>query len=390
MGSWFSNIHIRKNETATEDAIEKYIAGIMASKHYLPCVSEIDADGAIAIVTCDDCRWISLYSDLVMLEQPSKCAEIMRSLSSELLTDVLGISCFDSDYLYLNLINTSDKTDAWIGIGSASGLGIKRRSGISAWKKKVSDFQVFSESVKNKYVFAEEFLAMSERCFELPTVQSSASYESLKDFDLDKKARYYYFKLPEDMKSKEPVNLVPRIYSGMPCFLDKPSVVDGINIGGESRGLSVFFIGPYVENDEITFSDVCFVKWKNNRTESVPIDLTKVQLSDGQWAYYYHDPGFRIPSKVDDRLPILKRMCVESERSIIVRFVPHGNPRKILDITVVLVPDKNPKGQTGWNVWHHYGSKEKFIEQFNKTWQSPGKMSPAANRPPLLRIEDFD
>ena len=67
MGSWFSNIHIRKNETATEDAIEKYIARIMSSKHYLPCVSEIDADGAIAIVTCDDCRWISLYSDLLKI-----------------------------------------------------------------------------------------------------------------------------------------------------------------------------------------------------------------------------------------------------------------------------------------------------------------------------------
>ena len=147
MGSWFSNIHIRKNETATEETIEKCIGKMMASKHYLPCTSEIDADGAIAVVVSEDCCWISIYSDLLSLEVPSKCAEIMAPLSSELHTDVLGISCFDSDYLYLNLINTSDKTDAWIGIGSASGLGIKRRSGLSAWKKKVSDFHVFSESV---------------------------------------------------------------------------------------------------------------------------------------------------------------------------------------------------------------------------------------------------
>ena len=183
MGSWFSNIHIRKNETTTEETIEKYIGKIMASKHYLPCTSEIDADVAIAIVVSEDCRWISIYSDLLSLEIPSKCAEIMVLLASELHTDVLGISCFDSDYLYLNLINTLDKTDAWIGIGSASGLGIKRRSGISAWKKKVSDFQAFSESAKNKYVFAEQFLAMVERCLELPTIQSSASYEYLKDLE---------------------------------------------------------------------------------------------------------------------------------------------------------------------------------------------------------------
>ena len=391
MGSWFSNIHIRKNETATEEAIEKYISNFMAAKHYLPCTSEIDADGAIAIVASEDCRWISIYSDLLSLEEPSQCAEIMVPLSSELHTDVLGISCFDSDYLYLNLINTSDKTDAWIGMGSASGLGIKRRSGISAWKKKVTDFQAFSESAKKEYVFAEEFLAAVERCLELPTVQSSASYEYLKDFELDKKAKYFYFKLPENMKSKEPVKLVPRMYSGMPCFLDKPSVVDGINVGGESRGLSVYFIGPYVENDEITFSDVCFVKWNNNQTESIPFDLIKVQLSDGQWAYYYHDPGFRIPSKVDDRLPMSKRMRVENERSIIVRFVPHGNPRKLLDITVVLVPDWNPEGQTGWNAWHGWGSKKAFMEQFNATWDKHRAWCPNPNTcPPILKEEDFD
>ncbi len=368
MGSWFSNMHIRKNETATEQKVINFIREWMAAKQYTPCVCEMDADGAVAIVTNEDCQWISVYSDLLSFENPGEYTEIATPLSAELYTDVLGISCFDSDYLYLNLVNRVEKTDAWIGIGSASGLGIKRRSGLSAWEKKVSDYKAFSESAKKEYVCAEEFLSMAERCLELPVIQSAASYEYLKDFELDKKAKYFYFKLPEDIKAKEPVKLVPYMYSGMPCVLEKPSVVDGINVGGESRGLSVYFLGPYVEHDEITFSDVCFVKWKNNRTESVPFELTKVQLSDGQWAYHYHDPGFRIPPKVDGRLPMAKRLRVEKEQCIVVRFVPHGNPKKLLDITVVLVPDKNPEGQTEWNVWHRWGSKEKFVEQFNKTW----------------------
>lgn len=389
MGSWFSNIHIRKNETVTEPKVIDFIIEWMAAKQCAPCSSEMDADGAVAIVTNEDCQWISVYSDLLSFENPGKYTEIATPLSAELHTDVLGISCFDSDYLYLNLVNCEEKMDAWIGIGSASGLGIKRRSGLSAWKKKVSDYKAFLESAKKEYVCAEEFLVKAERCLGLPAIQSSASYEYLKGFELDIKAKYFYFKLPENMKTNEPVKLIPHMYSGMPCFLEKPSIVDGINIGGESRGLSVYFLGPYVENDEITFSDVCFVKRKNNRAESVPFELTKVQLDGGQWAYYYHDPGFRIPPKVDDRLPISKRMRVESEHSIIVRFVPHGNPRKILDITVALVPDKNPEGQTGWNAWHRWGSKEKFIEQFNKTWEFPRQMSPATT-PPLLRIEDFD
>ena len=86
-----------------------------------------------------------------------------------------------------------------------------------------------------------------------------------------------------------------------------------------------------------------------------------------------------------------KQMRVENERSIIVRFVPHGNPGKLLDITVALVPDKNPEGQTSWNVWHFWGSKEKFIEQFNAIWDKHRAWSPNPNTcPPILREEDFD
>ena len=86
-----------------------------------------------------------------------------------------------------------------------------------------------------------------------------------------------------------------------------------------------------------------------------------MQLPDGQWAYYPHDPGLRIPPRVDERLPPSKQLEVVYERSITVRFVPHGNPRKILDITVVLVPDQNPEGLFGWNVWKEWGSKKAFI-----------------------------
>ena len=229
---------------------------------------------------------------------------------------------------------------------------------------------------------AEQFLA-------LPALHSTASYEHLEDLDLDKKAKFFYFKLSDDMNAKEPVKLVPHIYSGMPCFLEKPSVVYGINIGGEARGLSVYFLGPYVENDEIIFSDTCFVMSKNNQTEYIPFSLTKVQLSNGQWAYHYHDPDFRIPPKADDRLPVSKSLQVKNENSIVVRFIPHGNHRKILDITVALVPDENPWGQTGWNVWHHHGSKEEFIEEYNKTWEFLRESDPA-NAPLLLKIEDFD
>ena len=391
MGSWFSNIHIRKRETVTEKTVAEYISKLLAVQQYLPAVSESDADGAVAIICDKDDPWISVYSDILSLEDPKLFSEIATPLSAQLHTDVRGISCFDSDYLYLNLINSDEKTDAWLGIGSASGLGIKRRSGLAAWKNKVYDFDAFSKAAKERYTFAEEFLGHVESNLDLPLLYGAAGYEFLQDLELDRKAEYFYFKLPDDMKTPEPTKLVPHTYSGMPCYLDKPHVVDGINVGGESRGLSVYFLGPYVEKEEITFSDVCFVKSKNDGNHTIPFTLSKVQLSDGQWAYYYHDPAFRIPAKVDDRLPWSKWVRVVSEKSIVVRFVPHGNPRKILDITVVLVPDKNPEGQTGWNVWHRCGSKKAYIEEFNKTWDELRKRNPNPDVFPLaLSEEDFD
>ena len=390
MGSWFSNISIRKNGGVTMDRIEEYMIKTAAAQGFSPVSSEAEADGGFAIVSDENGQWVTVYSDLFSLEDPKGFAKLAGPMSAALHTDILGIACFDSDYLYLNLLNTEERTNAWLGIGSAAGLGIRRWSRLSAWKRKVLDFPTFSDRARKRYVFAEEFLAEIEPCLALPSLQSTASYEYLKDMGLYEKAKFLYFRLPETLKTDEPPRLVQHTFSAMPCFLDRPSIVTGINVGGASKGLSVYFLGPYVAQEEITFTDVCLVKQKGNRTETVPIELQKMQLPDGQWAYHYHDPDFHILPKVDDRIPPMKRLRVESEHSITVRFVPHGNPRKILDITVVLVPDRNPAGQTGWNVWRGWGSKQAFIDQYNKSQERFRAMANTDARPQLLRAEDFD
>lgn len=185
---------------------------------------------------------------------------------------------------------------------------------------------------------------------------------------LDGGVQYFYLKLPEMLKTGEPPRLAPILSSCMPCFLDKPSTVSCTNVDGASRGLPVYFVGPYAEKDEITFSDVCFVIRKNKRTKENPFESKKKQLPDGQWMYCHYDPGLRIPLWVDERRSPSKQLEEIYERSITVRFVPHGSPRKILDITVVLVPDRNPEGQYGWNVWKKWGFKETLIKQLNRIW----------------------
>ena len=388
MGSWFSNLHVRVSETAGAEAMEAYLRQLLTQQGYLCTASADEADGAVAVVGGE--HWVTVCSDLLELEGPDAVAALGGPLSEYLQTDVLGIGCFDSDYLYLNLIDQGEKINAWLGIGSAAGLGIKRRTGLAAWKKKVRDFEAFSACAREKYVCAEEFLFAAADCLDLPPEQGSVSYEYLRDLGLDKKARVLYFKLPEGREPKELPKLTQLTSSLDPCWLDQPHHVNVLNVGGESRGLSVYFIGSYVEHDEITFSDIWLYHANEEKPRKKTIELTKVQLSDGRWAYHYHDPGFRIPPKVDERLPEMKKWRMQLDREIYIRFIPHGNPRKVLDIAVVFVPDKNPEGQTGWVVWQYAGSKEAYIDQFNRGWASHRSFAPPEALPPVLRREDFD
>ncbi|MDD6199707.1 MAG: hypothetical protein PUB93_00345 [Firmicutes bacterium] len=388
MGSWISNISIRKNGNISMDDVAGYLSQMASERQYEPAASEEEADGAFAIIADENAQWFTICSDLISLEDPELFPEIATPMSARLHTDVLGIACFDSDYLYLNLINAEDQTDAWIGIGSAAGLGIKRRSGLKAWKKKVADFPAFSACAKQAYICTEEFLVDAEPCLGLPTLQSAASFEYLKDPERKEKTTYYYFKQRDDAQDRKSAQFALYcMHVGLPCLVERESDVSVISEGPESKGLSIYFLGPYVEKDEITFSNVRLGNWR----AFAPIELTKEQLPDGQWAYAYHDPEFKIPPMVPNRLRKEKRAHLEMEQHITVRFVPHGNSRQTLDITVVFVPDQNPSGQASWTVWHPWGSKKAFIEFHNKLWK---RVRAIEERPenclPFLREEDFD
>lgn len=391
MGSWFSNLHIRKQETVTEETVANCVRQLMAARQFMPVESEEEADGTVAIVAGEDCRWVSVYSDLLTHEDPESCKAVAMPMSAELHADVMGIACFDSDYLYLNLVNAEDRTDAWVGIGRGGEFGIRRRTGVSAWKKKVSDYFTFSLKVKEQYVCAEEFLGHIESGMELPVPRSAAALEDIREPGLDQNATFLYFKSRDSAENNDLPDLQLWTYSSMPCVAGESSFVEVLNHGGKGKGLSVYFIGPYVEQEEITFTNVTISTWVRGELVVTPIQLEKAQLPDGQWAYCYHDPQYRILQKASDRATVLK----QSERSIRVSFTPAGNPRKMLDVTVVLVPDQNLPGQAGWNVWHGYGSKKAFIEHHNalrseirKRLQSFGMDSDDSM--PFLKEEDFD
>lgn len=384
MGSWFSNLHIRKSGHVTMEAVVSCIHSQMARCGYEPAVSERDADAAVAVISMPEGQWISVCSEQLAHDDSESCKGIAMPISQQLCTDVLGIACFDSDYLYLNLINAEEQVDAWVGIGHGKDVGIDRRTGVTAWKKKVADYPAFSAAAKQKYICAEQFLTQAEPCLGLPAVQGMMT---LREAESQGKTEYLYYRLKEASVIQEASKLVLNKYdAGIPCLVDRCSKLSIYSVGTESHGLSVYFSGPGVEDGTLTFSDVCL----GRNGQLLPINLEKMQLPDGQWAYGYHDPCFPIPVGPSRRLKWEKQWPLMVERRIGLEFIPRGDPRKALDITVIVVPDHSPEGQIWWNVWKPWGSKGAFIDHHNQIWKRVRAVEGDESQClPLLKEEDF-
>ena len=174
MGAFFINLHVRKNETADVGSVKDEFAEYLKDKGYQMTENGDDADGTAYIYTSDNSDWITVFSDVLEIGDEQTFAEILHPFSKALNTDALAVACVDSDFLFMNLINDGDGTDAWANVGYVEELGIRRRSNLNAWKNKVSDFDAFESAMKEQYVFAEESLKTLEDGANLPMFQATA------------------------------------------------------------------------------------------------------------------------------------------------------------------------------------------------------------------------
>lgn len=387
MGMFFSNVHIRLTDAiCAADAAEAVTARMIAQGYTVTDAQKPDAE----VFICTSARpWISVCSDSLDFAGADDTRALIAPLSDSLKTDVLAVACFDSDYLFMNLVNTADGTDAWMNVGRNPDGPMPRRSNPSAWKKKVRDFDAFKAAVKADNVFAEEVFVPMEPCLDLPFEQACLCPDCI---DETYECIRLAFSMPASAAPAElPKLIIPR-YGGMPCRIGTSNVVSALNKGGASRGLAVAFSGAYVENEEITFSHVQLEYGRgSDKPTIIPISLDKRQTADGMWIYYAELPELRLREKVPDGLPWRRKMDMEFEREVAVRFTPEGNPRKVLDITVHFIPLKNPAGQCGWNVWVQYGSKQKYIEENNRRWGElcKGPHGPRAEEV-ILNADDYD
>ena len=369
MGMFFNNIHIRKNEKYSADALREMLIRELEGKGYssLPENSE-EAEVSVVIYAPEGSDWVSVASDCFMFNTAKDTKAAAFPISEKFGTDVLAAACFDSDYLMMNIINAADGTDGWVNVGSMYGMKRPRRTSIASWKRKVTDCKKFKAIIKGKTVFAEEAFYASAELFGMTAEQCALESDHTEELEEGTFTRLF-FSLPEGTQKELP-RLEARHFSLTPCEIGKSDCFFVNNKGGRSKGIRVVFVGDYIEDNQLTFENVTLESDFGSKERKVtPIKLEKIKNASGQSILCWEDKNFQIPPAVDPSIPLMRYQKLEFERQFGVRFTVQGNPRKVLDVTVFIVPlENNPEGGACWCVYLHSGTKEDYIEEHNKTW----------------------
>lgn len=348
MGSTFSNISIRKNPFLTQEIVTEALSTTLMDKGFIRSTEE-SADISFAVFSLPSSQWFTVCENGMLFDDFNEQLDIANLLSTKLNSDTLRISCFDSDYIYLNLLNPQKKLDAWASVGNSTGLGIRRRTGVSAWKATVSDVSKFKQALKKQYIFAEELLEEISTELELPHAQSFSEFDYLANTLPGVDITYLYFSMPSSHSSAELPTLEHYTYGLMPCTSGRPTVVSCINKGGTGKGIGIFILGKSIEHYDITFTEVTLAYWNRSRQQDhTPVVLEKRQMSDGSIGYYGEVRNFRIPEKVSSALPQAVRVKKESDLHFWFRCVPQYADTVSVRLSIIVRPIQNPDGGIEW------------------------------------------
>lgn len=385
MGYSFSNVHIKKHDGIHLQQVKESLCGYLKSQNYQIVNSESESDFALYIFESDS-DWFSVCCDAIEFSDMQSIRTICEPISSALHTDVIASSCFDSDFLFLNLINAEESVDAWAKFGQDESKCFHRRSAYKPWEGKVSDIEPFKQILKKRYVFAEEAWSEIAPLLQMLPNQGLFSQDALDEFET-KVISVLHFASTE-VKKQNPPKLNIHLYSLMPCKIGQDALISATNLGGSSKGLGIAFSGSYVETEELSFRNAQLeYNYDRYPRKTIPLTLEKVKTADDRWIYYAAIPNFKIPEHVKDGLPWKRKMDEEFKRAFGVRFTPEGNPRKALDICVHFIPLSNNEAQCCWCVWFGSGSKKAYIEEFNSRQM---QMKALNLEETLLNPDDFD
>lgn len=367
MGMFFSNLHIKKTGSFTVGEISEMLISEMQSKGYTKLDSADIAETELMIYSPENSEWVSIASDFYSFNDDKDTAAAAAPVSDKFGTCVIAAACVDSDFAFMHLLNTANKTDGWINSGTPyEGVRLPRRTSAAPWKKAVSDFEKFKTVIKEQYTYAEEVFY---NCAELlgMTAEQFTLEPGLTDGLDEKCLTRLYFRLPGGT-TKELPRFEISSFSLLPCNPRENEVIFVNNKGGRSKGIGIMFTGDWIENDDIEIYDATFESdYGSDKRKCVPITFTKKKDNTGKSILWWQDESFQIPPAVNPELPWSRKHKLEFEKEFGIRFFVRGNERKFLDVKVFIIPLENrEKGYDCWYVYKLYGTKRRYVEKQNE------------------------
>ena len=341
MGYSFSNIQVK---TAAEP---ERIAEILTEGRGLKEAADPgDADIVIAVGGEGAGPWVTVVSDLfdADAEQTVACA---KKLAGELQAETLAIAGFDSDYVFLNLLDPKNGTDAWAACGRFPDGKAPRRSSYPAWKGVVPDPEAFRQVMRKTYAAAEDCLEDLEGMLELPVSRSGSNIEMATE---ERGYRCFRFVIEDSGEKQAPAVFKPSYTCYEEYFLEWNNLVTFVNTGGRSRGVGVCITGPCVTEKQAEILNP-YIQTHDARGKwlCLPLQLKETEFANGVKGWYGTLPELRIPEAVPDGLPLRKAMDLYFRRGISVRFrlrrIGSGS-EPLGTLHVILLPLQNVPGQS--------------------------------------------
>lgn len=364
MGNFFANMHIRRQEGLSRDYVRERLVAQMKRHTYAVVPDENQADGVLILYTPENSEWFSACSDLFEFYNPKDTTDYLNPLSLELKTDVMAVSCFDSDYMFMHLFNAYNKLDAWLNVGKNPFGPCPRKTTFVPWKRVIRDAEALKGHLQAEYSFCEDFWIPFGPLIGLPSEQGCICPEMLSDLREHGNIEKIYLKMQFGMFKRELPKLENNAVTLSRCASGEEACVFAVNRGGKSRGLAVVLACLGDETQNITFENVMLEYNLDKYPRSqIHISPFPCRARNGQLIYYWQDPTFPIPPKVAPDLPLKRLMDLEFGRYIGVRFTPRGDCEEFPDIFVALIPLANPEGKHCWIAQHSYDSMKAYQER---------------------------
>ena len=347
MGLSFNNIQLRIPGAFDAKAMA---ARLTAGKGLIPAESADEADIRILVLKQPGSRWVTVASDLFDSD-PEAAQNTSRELAQVFGCPALMAGCFDSDYLYLNLLDPAHKVDVWAANGRFPDGRAPRRSNFAGWKGYVSDVERFRQAMRQRHVFAEDCLPEVAPLLGIPAEQLSCLPE---DKIEGAESSVFFFRAESGAAAAEPPRFEAGIHNTYYQLGAGPVLASFINQGGASRGVGVAFGGPCFDRRKVSIERLQ-LQTHDRRGQWVltPVELNKTTDASGRSWMYGECPSLPIPEAVPATLPPKAKQDKEFQRAITVRFTAGNHPKKTSEIAldddmyIVLIPLANRSGQKG-------------------------------------------